>query len=362
MEERIILHIDMDAFYASVEQRDNPSLLGKPIVVGEDSLRSVVSTASYEARRYGISSAMPMVKAKKMCPNLIIVPHRFDVYKAVSAQIHGIFKQYTQQVEPISLDEAFLDITHYERNGRDVREIAQEIKDKIYEATGLTASAGVSYNKFLAKIASDYEKPNGLFYVSKEEAFNFISALPIDKFWGVGRKTATEMRKMGIFTGRELRKMSLNHLTDVFGKVGKLYYDFARGIDARTVETNHERKSVGCETTLMADIVTFSGVLIEVYHLIIKLEQRINKAQFEGRTLTLKVKYANFRQVTRSITHDEVLRTKAQLLPLVKKLIKQINISLEGIRLLGVSVSNMNVIDKEKKKEEETELLLPFDD
>ena len=334
MEERIILHIDMDAFYASVEQRDNPSLLGKPIVVGEDSLRSVVSTASYEARRYGISSAMPMVKAKKMCPNLIIVPHRFDVYKAVSAQIHGIFKQYTQQVEPISLDEAFLDITHYERNGRDVREIAQEIKDKIYEATGLTASAGVSYNKFLAKIASDY----------------------------VGRKTATEMRKMGIFTGRELRKMSLNHLTDVFGKVGKLYYDFARGIDTRTVETNHERKSVGCETTLMADIVTFSGVLIEVYHLIIKLEQRINKAQFEGRTLTLKVKYANFRQITRSVTHDEVLRTKAQLLPLVKKLIKQINISLEGIRLLGVSVSNMNVIDKEKKKEEETELLLPFDD
>ncbi len=362
MEERIILHIDMDAFYASVEQRDNPSLLGKAIVVGEDSLRSVVSTASYEARRYGISSAMPMVKAKKMCPHLIIVPHRFDVYKAVSAQIHGIFKQYTQQVEPISLDEAFLDITHYERNGRDVCEIAQEIKDKIYEATGLTASAGVSYNKFLAKIASDYEKPNGLFYVSKEEAFNFISALPIDKFWGVGRKTATEMRKMGVFTGRELRKLSLNHLIDVFGKVGKLYYDFARGIDTRTVEINHERKSVGCETTLMSDIVTFSAVLIEVYHLVIKLEQRINKAQFEGRTLTLKVKYANFHQVTRSVTHSEVLRTKAQLLPLVKKLIKQINISLEGIRLLGVSVSNMNVIDKEKKKEEETELLLPFDE
>ncbi len=243
---RKIIHIDMDAFFASVEQRDDPSLRGLPIAVGFDGDRGVVSTASYEARPYGVHSAQSIVVAKRLCPNLIIVPPHFAKYKEVSAQVHEVFHEYTDLVEPLSLDEAFLDVSQNKFGMEYAQDIAAEIKQKIHQRTQLTASAGVSYNKFLAKIASDYRKPDGLFVIRPDRALEFIGKLPIERFWGVGPKTAERMHRMGIFTGAQLRQASLQHLTDVFGKAGPVYYEFARGIANREVIVERERKSVGC--------------------------------------------------------------------------------------------------------------------
>lgn len=338
----------MDAFFASVEQRDYPELRGKPIAVGYDGERGVVSTASYEARRYGVHSAQSMVVAKRLCPSLVVVPSHFERYREVSNQIHEVFHEYTDVVEPLSLDEAFLDVTT-NKPGIDLAvQIAREIKQKILERTDLTASAGVSYNKFLAKVASDWYKPDGLCVIHPDRALDFISKLPIEKFWGVGPKTAERMHRMGIFTGAQLREVPLSHLVDVFGKAGPIYYDFARGIDNRVVVVERERKSVGCEHTFLEDISLKSAVLIELYHTVLELEERISHSQFEGKTLTLKVKFQDFVQVTRSVTTRRYLKTKDDILPLAKQLLSQVEYHAEHrIRLLGLSVSKSASDDEE---------------
>lgn len=348
---RKIIHIDMDAFFASVEQRDNPELRGKPIAVGFDGPRGVVSTASYEARKFGVHSAQSIAQAKQRCPGLIIVPCRHEHYKEVSQQIHRIFQEYTDLIEPISIDEAFLDVTHNKKGINLAVDIAQEIKARIKEETQLTASAGISYCKFLAKVASDYRKPDGICTIHPDKALDFIAHLPVEDFWGVGKKTLQKMHFMGIYTGADLRKVSEAHLVEVFGKVGHIFYDFARGIDERPVVTYRERKSVGCEQTFLEDIYTPSAVIIELYHTVLELLTRIDESGFEGKTLTLKVKYADFTQITRSISQDKILKKKADILPLAKRLLKLVDYSSSHpIRLLGLSVSNAS--SEEAKKED----------
>ena len=360
--ERKIIHIDMDAFFASVEQRDHPELRGLPIAVGHDGPRSVVSTASYEARRYGVRSAMPMARAKRLCPQLVIVPGRYDAYKAVSAQVRSIFHDYTDVIEPLSIDEAFLDVTANKPGIGQAAQIAEEIRQRIRDELHLTASAGVSYNKFLAKIASDFKKPDSMTVIPADKAADFIASLKIEQFWGVGPRTAGRMHYMGIFTGADLRKCSLRHLTEVFGKIGRTYYDFARGIDTRPVETEYVRKSVGCEHTLESDISTRSTVIIELYHTVLELVQRIGKGKFEGRTLTLKVKYADFSQITRSITTASPLQTKDDILPVAKRLLREVEYSpAHPIRLIGLSVSNPHG-EAEPHRAEWVQALLEFED
>ena len=336
----------MDAFFASVEQRDNPGLRGKPIAVGFDGPRGVVSTASYEARPFGVHSAMSVAIAKRRCPQLIVVPPRFEQYKAVSRQVDAIFHEYTDIVEPISIDEAFLDVTENKKGIALAVDIARAIKREIREKTGLTASAGISYNKFLAKIASDYRKPDGICTVHPDCALDFIAALPVEDFWGVGPKTAERMHQMGIFNGAQLREISLSHLRSVFGKAGEVYYNFSRGIDERPVVTVRERKSVGCEQTFLEDIRQRSKVIIELYHTVLELVGRIQRSGFEGRTLTLKVKFHDFTQITRSMTVGDVLRTKNDILPLAKRLLSGIDYEHNPIRLLGLSVSRSALDDE----------------
>ena len=351
MTERKIIHIDMDAFFATVEQRDNPELRGKPIAVGFDGPRGVVSTASYEARKYGVRSALSIAQAKRLCPQLIIVPCRHEHYKEVSQQIHHIFQGYTDLIEPISIDEAFLDVTHNKKGIELAVDIAKEIKQRIKAETQLTASAGISYCKFLAKVASDYRKPDGICTIHPDKALDFIAQLPVEDFWGVGKKTLGKMHFMGIFNGGDLRKVSEEHLVEVFGKAGHIFYNFARGIDERPVVTYRERKSVGCEQTFLEDISLKSAVIIELYHTVLELLQRIEKSGFEGRTLTLKVKYSDFTQITRSISQDKILKKKQDILPLAKRLMQQVDYSaLHPIRLIGLSVSNAT--SEEAKRED----------
>ncbi len=366
-----IIHVDMDQFFAAVEQRENPELRGKPIAVGHDAERGVVSTASYEARWFGVHSAQSIQVAKRLCPQLIIVEPHFQKYKEVSAQLHEIFHDYTDLIEPISLDEAFLDVTENKtmvstnRQGMWAMDIAREIKQRIRETTGLTASAGVSYCKFLAKVASDWRKPDGLTVIHPDRALDFIAQLKIEKIWGIGQKTAEKMHHMGVFTGLDLRNMSLSRLTQEFGKMGQVFYDFSRGIDNRPVISEWERKSVSCEQTFESDISENAAVTIHLYHTVLELVRRIEKNDFEGRTLTLKVKFAHkreqteacfqsaereqtrqyakyqdFQQITRSITVDHVLRTKDEILPLAKQLMQQVEFHSHPIRLLGLGVSN----------------------
>ena len=340
MTERKIIHVDMDAFYASIEQRDNPDLRGCPVAVGHAGERGVVSAASYEARRYGVRSAMASLKAARLCPELVFVPVRIEVYEQVSQQIHEIFHEYTDLIEPLALDEAFLDVTNNKKGMALAVDIAREIKKRIREELGLVASAGVSYNKFLAKIASDYRKPDGLCTIHPDHALDFIAQLPIESFWGVGKVTAKRMHALGIHYGWELRQWSLEGLTREFGKVGKLYYDFARGIDLRPVEAVRIRKSVGCERTLERDIHTRTAVIVELYHTAEELIERLAESGFKGNTLTLKVKFHDFTQITRSITQDKVLTSMKNILPLAKKLLANVEFEEHPIRLLGLSVSN----------------------
>ena len=348
-----IIHVDMDQFFAAVEQRDHPELRGKPIAVGHDAERGVVSTASYEARRFGVHSAQSIQVAKRLCPQLIIVELHFQKYKEVSAQLHEIFHDYTDLIEPISLDEAFLDVSENKKGIELGVDIAREIKQRIRETTGLTASAGVSYCKFLSKVASDWRKPDGLTVIHPDRALDFIAQLKIEKIWGVGLKTAEKMHRMGIFTGLDLRNMSLSRLTQEFGKMGQVFYNFSRGIDNRPVISEWERKSVSCEQTFESDINENAAVTIHLYHTVMELVRRIEKNDFEGRTLTLKVKFArereqtrqyakfqDFQQITRSITVDHVLRTKDEILPLAKQLMQQVEFHSHPIRLLGLGVSN----------------------
>lgn len=338
MTTRKIIHIDMDQFFAAVEQRDQPELRGKPIAVGWDASRGVVSTASYEARRYGVHSAQSIQMAKRLCPDLIIVEPHFHRYKEVSNQIRDIFHDYTDLVEPLSLDEAFLDVTRI----KDMlaTDIAKEIKQRIVDTTQLTASAGVSYCKFLAKVASDWHKPDGLTVVHPDRALDFIAKLKVEKIWGVGQKTAEKMHRMGIFTGSDLYQHSLTHLTQEFGKMGQVFYNFARGIDTRPVVAEWERKSVSCERTFEDDISQSAAVIIELYHAVTELVRRIEKSGFLGYTLTLKVKFHDFQQITRSITVNKVLTTKDDILPLAKQLLSEVDYTTHPIRLLGLGVSN----------------------
>ena len=360
---RKILHIDMDQFFAAVEQRDRPELRGKPVAVGHDAARGVVSTASYEARRYGVHSAQSIVVAKRLCPQLLVVEPRFQAYKEVSAQIRAVFQEYTDLIEPLSLDEAFLDVTENKRGLSLGVDCAREIKARIKQETGLTASAGVSYCKFLAKIASDYRKPDGLCVIHPDRAQQFIDQLRVERIWGVGQKTAQHMHRMGIFTGADLRRASLEHLRHEFGKMGQVFHDFARGIDERPVVTEWERKSVSCERTYEADLFRPAQITIELYHLAEELERRIAKSAFLGRTLTLKVKFADFQQITRSQTSTEPLRTKADLLPRAKQLMTLVSYSQQhSIRLLGLGVSGHPSApdDTPSPRQQWTELELEF--
>ena len=350
MTERKIIHIDMDAFYASVEQRDNPELRGKPVAVGHAEERGVVAAASYEARRYGVRSAMASTKAKRLCPQLIFIPGRMDIYKSVSRQIHEIFHEYTDIIEPISLDEAFLDVTDNKPGIPLAVDIAKEIKRKIQEELNLIASAGVSYNKFLAKIASDYRKPNGLCTIHPDQALEFITHLPIEDFWGVGPVTAKKMHALGIHNGEQLRARSQATLLREFGKVGSVYYDFARGIDLRPVEAVRIRKSIGCEHTLEKDINRHSSVIIELYHAAVELVERLERKDFRGNTLTLKIKFHDFNQITRSTTQAKELTTLDVILPLAKELLKEVDYEHHPIRLIGLSVSNPREENDEKGK------------
>lgn len=329
----------MDAFFAAVEQKDNPELRGLPLAVGFDGPRGVVSTASYEARKYGVHSAMPIATAKRRCPQLRIVLPRFSRYKEISRQVHDIFLSYTDLVEPISIDEAFLDVTENKKNMQLAVDIAKEIKQKIYETTGLTASAGVSYNKLLAKIASDYRKPDGLYVIHPDRAQKFIARLPVEKLWGVGPKTAEKMHAMGVFTGENLRNISLHLLQQTFGKAGNIYYNYARGIDNRRVIVEHERKSVGCEHTFLEDLSSHSSVILELYHIVLELVERLKKSGFQGKTLTLKIKYHDLTQITRSQTGTKVFHTKDEILPVAKRLLQGVDTKSNSIRLIGLSVS-----------------------
>ncbi len=354
-----IIHVDMDQFFAAVEQRDNPELKGKPIAVGHDAERGVVSTASYEARRYGVHSAQSIQVAKRLCPQLIIVEPHFQRYKEVSAQLHEIFHDYTDLIEPISLDEAFLDVTENKKGIALGVDIAREIKQRIYETTGLTASAGVSYCKFLAKIASDWRKPNGLTVIHPDRALDFISQLKIEKIWGIGQKTAEKMHRMGVFTGSDLRRLSLIRLTQEFGKMGQTFYDFSRGIDKRPVISEWERKSVSCEHTFETDINDADAVTTCIRHTVEELVRRIAKNSFEGRTLTMKIKFAHtwqdnhsqdFHQITRSMTASHILRTQDKILPLAEQLMQGVDYQSRPIRLLGLGVSNPGNLSTNNEK------------
>lgn len=348
MSERKIIHIDMDAFYASVEQRDNPELRGKPIAVGRDEQRGVVAAASYEARKYGVRSAMSSKRAKVLCPHLLFIPGRMSVYKSVSYQIHEIFHDYTDIIEPLSLDEAFLDVTVNKKNIPLAVDIAREIKQRIRTELNLVASAGISYNKFLAKIASDLRKPDGLCTIHPNQALDFVAHLKVEDFWGVGKVTAKKMHELGLFTGAELRKCSQETLVRHFGKAGYLYYDFARGIDNREVEAVRVRKSVGCEHTLDKDISKLSAVVIELNHVARELVGRLERSGFKGTTLTLKIKFHNFNQITRSISQPYEITEFDTILKLAKYLLKDVDFVSHPIRLIGLSVSNPKDENHEK--------------
>jgi len=347
---RKIIHIDMDAFFASVEQLDNPELRGKPVAVGGSGARHVVAAASYEARKFGIRSAMPSVTAKKLCPGLIFVSHRFERYHELSAKIFEIFSEYTEKVEPLSIDEAFLDVTENKKDINSATIIAGEIRKEIRKRTGLTASAGISFNKFLAKIASDIMKPDGLYVIPPENADKFIENLAIEKFFGIGKVTAGNMHKLGIHNGYDLKKCDLPFLIRNFGKAGKFYYDIARGIDDRPVETESERKSIGTEITYDKDLVTNFEFIAELYKVEKELMKRLEHEETTGRTITVKIKFSDFRQITRSRSYPKYIRDFDSLHRGVTEIRKSLDLEGEKIRLLGVSVSNLESENDEEKQ------------
>ena len=340
MKHRRILHIDLDAFYASVEELDNPSLKGKPVVVGHDGPRGVVSTANYVARQYGIHSALPIAVAHRLCPSLVVVEPHFDRYKEMSRQVREIFLEYTDIIEPLSLDEAYLDVTENKCGMTMAVDIAREIKQKIRETTGLTASAGVSYCKFLAKVASDFRKPDGLCTVHPERAIEFIDKLKVEQLWGVGEKTAQRLHNMGVFNGKQLRDLTLLQLTTQFGKMGKVLYGFARGIDDRPVVTEWVRKSVGCERTYLKDLTEHDEMVAELDLLADELVSRLTRNSFKGRTLVLKVKFSDFVQTTHSITDDVPIEQKERIVTMARHLLDDVDFQQRPVRLLGVTVTN----------------------
>lgn len=335
---RKIIHVDMDAYYASIEQRDNPELRGVPVAVGGIQ-RGVVAAASYEARRFGVRSAMPSTRALRLCPGLVFVKPRFDVYRAVSRQIREIFDSYTPLVEPLSLDEAYLDVTDHLSPGQTATEIAREIRARIRQTTGLTASAGVSYNKFLAKLASDQNKPDGLCVIPPERGPEFVLNLPVGKFHGIGPATAAKMQAMDIHTGADLRQQELELLTRRFGKSGRYYWNISRGIDHRSVSPDRTRKSIGAENTYFADLMTLDEAHEALAALAEKVWRHLSRNELQGRTLTVKVKFSDFRQVTRARTLPHAVRDEAEMLALARDLAATVLPDPRGARLLGITIS-----------------------
>jgi DNA polymerase IV len=339
---RKIIHIDMDAFYASVEQRDHPELRGKPVAVGGSRERGVVAAASYEARRFGVHSAMASVTARRKCPDLIFVAPRFDVYKEISHQIREIFAEYTPLIEPLSLDEAYLDVTENLEGIPYATQIAQKIRARIRKETHLTASAGVSYNKFLAKMASGQRKPDGLFVITPEMGPAFVEMLPVGKFHGIGPATANKMNQLGILTGRDLKAQPLGFLQERFGKAGAYYHAIARGIDPRPVRPDRIRKSIGAENTFPKDLAGFEDMKTELRPIIDKVWRHCEQTGVRGRTVTLKVKYEDFRQITRSRSLAAGVESRSGLERVSLELLASLFPMSKGVRLLGVSLSSLN--------------------
>lgn len=332
----------MDAFFASVEQRDEPAYLGKPLIVGgKPDSRGVVAACSYEARKFGIHSAMPCSRAYRLCPDAVFVPPRFEAYRAVSLQIHTVFNRFTEIVEPLSLDEAYLDVTDCEQFEGSATRIAQQIKQDIVELTGLTASAGVSYNKFLAKTASDMDKPNGIYIVLPEQGESFVAALKIGKFYGIGKVTEKRMKSLGIHNGADLKKRSLSELQQQFGKSASYYYHIARGIDHREVSISRERKSIGAENTFQEDLTDPELMLEELTQLAERVGATLEKKDLSARTVTIKVKFNDFSQVTRSQTLADPFSTASVIKACLPLLLAKTDADIRPVRLLGVSVSSL---------------------
>ena len=338
---RKIIHVDMDAFYASVEQMDNPELRGKPIAVGGSENRGVVAAASYEARKFGVRSAISGVMAKKNCPELIFVAPRFERYKEISTKIHKIFRDYTDLIEPLSLDEAYLDVTHNKKGNPSASLLAEEIRLRIFNELGLTASAGISVNKFVAKIASDYNKPNGQKTVNPDEVEAFLEVLPIRKFYGVGKVTTEKMYQLGIFTGLELKSKSVAFLEKHFGKSGAFYYQVVRGIHNSEVKSDRITKSVAAEHTFDVNLSSEIFMMEQLDKIAATLERRLKKQLISGKTVTLKIKYSDFTQQTRSKTLPYFIADKGLILEAVKELLYQEKMK-NSVRLLGISMSNLN--------------------
>ncbi|WP_049038916.1 DNA polymerase IV [Elizabethkingia anophelis] len=352
---RKIIHVDMDAFYASVEQHDNPELKGKPIAVGGVH-RGVVAAASYEARQYGVRSAMPSKTAQQKCPNLIFVRPRFPRYKEISQQIRQIFYEYTDLIEPLSLDEAYLDVTENKKGIESANQIALEIRKKIFEKTGLTASAGISVNKFLAKVASDINKPNGQKTIHPQNVLSFLEELPIEKFYGIGKVTANKMNTLSIYKGKDLKNKSLEELVLLFGKSGKHYYNVVRGIQYLEVKPHRIAKSVAVEETFWEDLLDEDTVFEKIDEITDELSRRLERSGIKGKTLTLKIKYKDFTLFTRSKTESQYLENKFSLSALAKQLWQSRPFD-KPIRLLGLSLSNLNT---EEKKQVSVQLKIPF--
>lgn len=347
----------MDAFYASVEQLDHPEWRGKPLVVGGNAARGVIAAASYEARKFGIYSAMSSVLAARKCPHLIFAPARFDRYREISGQIRDIFYEYTELVEPLSLDEAFMDVTENKKDLKSAILIAKQIRQKIRERTGLNASAGVSYNKFLAKIASDLNKPNGQAVILPEEAEGFLEKLPIKKFFGIGKVTAEKMTALGIHTGKDLKEYSLQYLTRKFGKSGLHYYNIVRGIHLSEVQPNRIRKSLSAENTFEKDLLAMEDLLVALKPISDELTKRIKKSGIRGRTVTLKIKFSDFTQQTHSKTQDQYPEEE-HLWDIAQELLTQKPFD-KPIRLLGLGISNLNVTEEYQHFGEQ--LKIPFE-
>lgn len=356
---RKIIHIDMDAFFAAVEQRDRPELKGQPVAVGGSGHRGVVASASYEARKFGVRSAMPSVTARRLCPQLIFVRSRFDVYREVSQQIRDIFFEYTDLVEPLSLDEAYLDVTDPRLGPPSATLIAEQIRRRIFETTGLTASAGVSFNKFLAKVASDINKPDGIKVIGPEEAQQFLDELPVEKFHGIGKVTAARMRNMGLQTGADLKRMSEIEMVQRFGKVGRHYYRIVRAQDDRPVNPNRIRKSIGAERTYREDIADRDLMKEKLDFLAGIIFEYMRERQNFGRTVTLKMKTPDFRIFTRSRSFGGEVRKLEDLQAAAGELLDQHIGEVGVVRLLGLAVSNL---EKETEGEGGMQLELPFEE
>jgi len=357
---RKIIHVDMDAFYASVEQMDNPELKGKPLAVGGSSKRGVVSAASYEARKFGVRSAMSGVKARILCPELLFVRPRFDRYNEISKKIRKVFFDYTDLVEPLSLDEAYLDVTENKKGNPSATLIAKEVREQIFKEVGLTASAGISINKFVAKVASDYNKPNGQKTVNPEEVLVFLEALDIRKFYGVGKVTAERMYQLGIFTGKDLKAKSLEYLDEHFGKSGRYYYHVVRGVHNSEVKPNRTRKSLAAERTFNENLSSEVFMLEKLDHIAEEVSKRLKKRNVAGKTVTLKIKYSDFTLQTRSRTLPYYISDKSMILETAKELLYQEKMN-NSVRLLGISLSNLNTEAKKELEQNTVSVQLKFD-